>query len=221
MARFNRRPAYKKRPYKRAWYDRRYSAQQIAVKAWKATKYLKGLVNSEMLHVDKTYSAASINNGGVVTLLSNMAQGDTDSTRTGNSVLARSLTYRLKFDISSSVSHSSQVNFVLFWDTQQVGDTSPAYTDIFSSAIPEALMNLNTAGRFKIIKRQLISLTPATGGRPSIEVHGTFDFRKHIRFNGTASTDIQKNGLYVAFISNEATNTPNVTGLIRLGYHDN
>lgn len=212
-----RRRRFRKRP----WYNRKYNALQLAAKAWKGVRYIRGLVNSEMLHKTLSYSAATIGGSGTCALLSNMAQDDTSSGRTGNSVLLRNITYRLKFEINPSVSSNTSITMVLFYDTQQIGDTTPAWTDIYDSATPQSLMSLATGGRFKILARKQIYLTPASGGRPVVELHKTMNVYKHIRYNGTSGTDIQKNGLYVAYCSSESTNTPTVTGSIRIGYHDN
>ena len=43
----------------------------------------------------------------------------------------------------------------------------------------------------------------------------------HIRYNGTADTDIQKGGLYILFISDQASDYPTCDYQTRLGYHDN
>ena len=215
--RITRRRTRRKAP----WYRRRYNAAELAYKAYKGVRYIRGLVNSEMLHKDKIYSSGSIGGSGTVALVSNMAQDDTASGRTGNSVLLRKINYRLKFEINSSVTSNTSITMILFFDTQQIGDTTPVWTDVYDSANTWSLISMATAGRFKILQRKDITLTPAAGGRPAVELKGNFNVYKHIRYNGTAGTDIQKNGFYVGFISSESTNTPTVSGMFRLGYHDN
>lgn len=215
------RKSARKYTKKRSWYDKKYSAQQLAVKAWKATKYLKGLVNSEMLHVDTSFSGTTIPNTGTVTHLTAISQGDTAAGRTGNSLLLRSLTYRARFEINSAVTSNTAITMIVFMDKQQVSDTAPAPGDILTGLSTESLLSLNTGGRFRIMMRKSYVLTPASGGRPAIEIAKYFNIQKHVRYNGTASTDIQKNGLYVLLISSEATNVPSITGNFRIGYHDN
>lgn len=46
-------------------------------------------------------------------------------------------------------------------------------------------------------------------------------FDHHIRYNGSASSDIQKGGIYMMVLSNEATNGSSFTYNLRLGYYDN
>lgn len=206
---------------KTSWYNKKYSSLQLAQKAWKGVRYIRGLVNSEMFHYDTTFSAATIVNTGSNTHLTALPQGDTNITRTGNSILLRSLTYRFKLEISSAVSSNSAITMIVFFDTQQIADTSPAVTDILNTAAPQSLLNLNFAGRFKVLRRKTFILTPATGARPALEFVDNLNLYKHVRFNGAASSDVQKNGLYVLFISSESTNYPTITGTFRIGYHDN
>lgn len=221
MARYTRRTFRRRRGRKTAWYNRRYNAMQLAAKAWKGVRYIRGLVNSEMLHIDKVYSAAAIANSGTCQHITNIAQGDSVSGRTGNSILVRNLTYRLNFEVNSSVTTDSTVCCTFLIDTQQVGDTAPSYTDVYDAATTTSLLNVATAGRFKVLKRMMIQLTPPSGGKPIVCVNGFLNLYKHVRYNGTSSSDIQKNGIFVAFVGSEATNTPTVTGYIRIGYHDN
>ena len=42
-----------------------------------------------------------------------------------------------------------------------------------------------------------------------------------VRYNGTTSDDIQKNGLYIVYASSDNTNSPNLTIDIRTSYNDN
>lgn len=217
-ARSSRRP-YKSR--KTPWYNKRYSAQQLAVKAWKATKYLKGLVNSEMLHKDFAYSAQTITNSGFITSLNAIDQDDTSSGRTGNSILVRNLAMRYKLEINSSVTLDTSVMLMLIQDTQQIGDTNPTLAGVLQSVTPESLLNLSAAGRYKVLWRKTFILTPASGGRPAIEVVKYFNLYSHVRFNGTTGNDIQKNGYYLIAVSSENANYPTITGSARVGYHDN
>lgn len=208
-----------------SWYNRRYTLSatpmQVAQQALRATRYIKGLVNSEMLHLDTNFSSATIIGTGAVTHLTAINQNDTSAGRTGNSLLLRSLAYRFKLEINSSVSSNTTITMLIFQDTQQVGDTSPATTDVLASANTYSLLNTNTAGRFKVLLRKSFLLTPATGGKPAIEVKNYLNVYSHVRFNGTSSSDIQKNGLYVLFISSESVNYPTISGTFRIGYHDN
>lgn len=216
--RYVRRRARRKTP----WYNKKYSTMQLAKKAFKGVRYLKGLVNSEMLHQDFTYSAGTtITNTGFVTNITALAQNDTSSGRTGNSILLRSIYYRFKIEINAAVTSNTTVLMMLIKDKQQASDTAPLPGEILSSLRTEALLNLDYVGRFKILKRKTITLTPASGGQPVKEIVNYRKIYDHVRFNGTTTSDIQKNGHYLLFLSSENTNYPTIQGTCRIGYHDN
>lgn len=220
--RFQPRSSRRSRRYRKTpWYSKRYSAIQLAAKAARGVRYLRGLVNSEMLHADTNFSLATVTGSGAMNHLTALSQGDAANARTGNSILLRSLAYRFKLEINSSVTANTTITMLILQDTQQIGDTQPSVTDVLSQAQTYSLLSTNTAGRFKIMKRRSFLLTPASGGRPAVEHKGFMNLYSHVRYNGTASSDIQKNGLYVLFISSESVNYPTVSGSFRIGYHDN
>jgi hypothetical protein len=215
---------FRRRNYRRktSWYNKKYSTLQLAKKAFKGVRYLKGLVNSEMLHQDFSYGVGTtITNAGFVTNITALAQNDTSSGRTGNSILLRSIYYRFKIEINSAVTSNTSVTMLLVKDKQQLSDTTPLPGEILSALRPEAMINLDYAGRFKIIKRKTFYLTPSSGGQPVKEILGYRKIYDHVRYNGTGSADIQKNGYYLLFISSENTNYPTIQGTTRIGYHDN
>lgn len=201
------------------WYRRKYNAMQLASAAWRGVRYVKGLVNSEKYHYDTAFSSASIPSAGNITHLTSLAQGDTSVTRTGNSVLLKDCYVRLFMAINPAVVTQTRVRMILFFDKQQVSDTSPSVTDVLAAASTESMLNLNASGRFKIVYSREFVLSAYNNG--SLVLNKFFKFSTHVRFNGTAGSDIQRNGLYVLFIGSEATNTPTVSGTFRIGYHDN
>lgn len=220
MPRFNRKRSNVRRR-SRPWYERKYTAQQLAVKAWKATKYLKGLVNSEMLHLDVSNSLGAATNASWH--LTGLSQDDTSSGRTGNSLLLRNIYIRGKIEINTAVTGNTRVLLALVKDKQQISDTIPAVADVFSSPTsPETMLSLNNSGRFKVLWRKTYVMSPATGGRNAIEVSKYWKLYDHVRYNGPNTADIQKNGYYLMVISSEiAANAPTVSITSRIGYHDN
>ena len=102
-----RRNAYRKKRYnKSAWYDRKYSTLDLAKKSWAAVKYLKSVINVEKKKHD-TSSSGSISSAGGIQLLSNIAQGDTDQTRDGNSIKMQSMLLRATFTLNASATASN------------------------------------------------------------------------------------------------------------------
>lgn len=204
-----------------AWYNRKYSTMQLARKAWRGVKIIRGLVNSERMYLDTPIFSNSLK--AFVRPLNQLAVGDVSGTRTGNSILMRSLYLRGFIQVNPSVSVNTRISLALVWDTQQIADTNPTVTTIFTSDDPEGQINTAAvgynAGRFKIIMRKTYNLIP--GQRPTINIDKYLKLYKHAKFNGSAATDIQKNGLYLVMLSSEIANYPTVSIQSRLGYHDN
>lgn len=211
-----RRKTYKRG--RKTWYNKKYSALQLATKAWKATKYIRGLVNSEMLH-NRIGGNITIDSTGGLLPLSGISQGDTDSGRTGNSIFARNLFMNLNVKVNASNLSTQFVRLILLQDNQQISDTTPSVSDVLDSAYPNAPLNQSTAGRFTIIRNWEFYLNTATN--PGRVLKKYFKLWHHIRYNGTASTDIQRGGLYLLYISDQSTNPPTAGYQIKLGYHDN
>jgi len=189
----------------------------IAKAAWSGVKYLRTLVNSEVHKLDGTETNA-ITSSGAVVHLSGIAQGDTVSGRTGNSVLTKYLSYRHIIVINASAT-TTHIRVIIFRDNQQVSDTSPAVTDVLNTASCTSFLNAANAGRFQILSDKFIRL--AAQGPQSVFQKVNLNENKHIRFNGTSGSDVQKGGLYALFLSDQGTNTAGQEFRWRLAYHDN
>ena len=205
------------------WYNRKYTPKELASKALSGVKYLYGLVNSELYKFDLSNSSTSITSDApLVTHLTAIATGDGEGQRTGNSIFVRSVDLKgvLMYNSSSTV-QAQTVECIILIDTQQLGDTAPAFTDVFSSAVPWAHLNASTVGRFIILGRKRIILEKNGDGAKSVNL--SIPLKHHVRFNGTASSDVQKGGIYLMMVSDIATasNPPVFNSHIRVSYHDN
>lgn len=217
--------ARRKKPYRKTrkavpWYSRKYTAMSLAKKAWAGVWKLKGLVNSELLKKDVAESGTPVTSAGVYSvLLSPIAQGDGNVDRTGNSVFARALNIKGNIVYNSSGNTTQFMRIAVVLDTQQIGDTSPSYTDLYQSADYNSHVNRSTAGRFKILYSKVHQVDTVNNLSRPLNIN--IPMRHHIRFNGTASTDIQKGGIYILASSSEGTNGPYIRYDSRLSYHDN
>lgn len=215
---YRRRVRFRRRRARRApWYRRKYNAVQLASKALRGLNYVKGLVNSEMFH----NTISSVSNPtplGTIIPLTNIAIGDSAVTRTGNSLFVRSIVMNFNCSQNASALDNTFIRMVLFTDTQQVSDTTPVSGDIFATTGPNALVNLDSAGRYKFLKTWAFSLSTQN---PAKIIKYYKNIRHHVRYNGSAATDVQKGGIYLALVSSQSTNTPTLEYQIRVGYHDN
>lgn len=208
----------KGRSRKTSWYNRKFSALDIAKKALSNTRYLKGLVNSEMFHIQNTQTGIAISNTGGLAHLTNIAQTDTDSGRTGNSILLRNLLFRVSITQHASAS-TTFCRFMLIQDTQQIADTVPSISDVLETVHYLSPLKDGSVGRFKVMLNKVVSLDSA-----SKKCYVNEFYKKlylHVRYNGSNNTDQQKNAIYLILLSSETTNTPTFAYETKLGYHDN
>lgn len=214
---------YRRRNYKKKRYVRRVPANRQPT-TWQAVSklasdiwYLKGLVNSELYKFDTAISTTVVNTGSVQNLCQ-IATGDTEVTRTGNSIFVRSVYVILNTSMSQSA-NNTLFRIALVQDKQQIGDTAPAITDVYEGATPQSALYKATVGRFKILWTRTVPFS-ITGNQTAM-IKKFFKCRIHVRYNANTTADLQKNGLYLMMSSDEATNGVAVAGTARLSYHDN
>lgn len=226
------RRSFRKRPYRRVKrsYGRPKRGGFSLASAWKTAKWaanaawkLKGLVNSEMLKFDTNEVGTIVTTSGTYqSHLTAIAIGDTDTTRTGNSIFVRAVNIkgRVVYNATAGVAPTF-LRLMVVIDTQQVGDTLPSIGSVIDTASGgyQAHMLNTTVGRFKVLYSKI--LVNDSIQRTVVPFELNFPMRHHVRYNGSNSTDIQKGGIYVLAISSEATNGPKLIWNARVSYHDN
>lgn len=201
-------------------------ALQMSMRAMRGINYIRGLVNSEMYKLDQQYGSTDPpTNLTEVYPLTNISIGDSSSTRTGNSIFARCLfingTVRYPPTATAATGANYSVRVSIVADSQQIGDTTPAYTDIYAIANPFAPLNPNTVGRFSILYSNVFSVVKDNNDVKIVKI--LKNLRHHVRYNGSSSSDIQRGGLYLTFASDAsvAANSPTHYFDARTSYHDN
>lgn len=214
-----KRRNYRRRGPKKPWYTKKYSALEIAGKAWTMAKYTKSLLNVERKKIEVSAAALSLTTAGLLTHLTAVPAGDGSNQRDGISILCKSLNLKGFIRPNGSDGLSRMVRISLLCDTQQIGDTVPGYTDVYSSSSVISHLNHTTVGRFTILKEMTFILNPNDLTLRSFDWY--IPLTKHARYNGPAATDIQKNGLYIATCVDDQTNAALITFDCRLSYTDN
>lgn len=216
---------YKKRYTKKktqpSWYNRKYSPLQIAQQALAGVKAIRGIINSEkhLCDIGSVFSGQVTNS--VSTLSSNLTAvsvGDLNSNRTGLSILAKSVQVKGYFLYASGTT-GTRITMMLVRDEQQISDTVPIWSDIHFADI-NGFLNPNSIGRFTILKKQTFEQDNAVN---EIHVDMYCPLDHHVRYNGTASTDIQRGGVYLVMISNKVAGVTAPTAALnsRLTFYDN
>lgn len=157
---------------------------------------------------------------GMVIPMTSIAQGDAVAGRTGNSIFVRSINMKVYFFLNPSTI-GTVFRMAIIKDNQQLSDTTPTITEIYGAASPSvtAPLNVNTAGRFSVLKSWFFAMDDSKTQFRLINHYHTL--RHHVRYNGTSGSDVQKGGLYLVIWCNEGTNAPTVQYDIRTSYHDN
>lgn len=213
-----------KRKYKKkgtSWYNKKYSAFQLAERAVKEIHYLKGLINSE-----KKFNTLAVTGTvpftGTVAHLSIISQGAANDQRNGLSVLCRSIYIRGSVENQHTTATSSR--FIVFIDKNDSDGTIPSNINLLLQAssvgttqAPNSMLNRDNLGRFKILSSKMINTSPTDLAR-------NFKFfiplRHHIRWDTAGSTS--KGHIYFAIVSNQsAPNAPVITYTTRISYYDN
>lgn len=214
------RKSRKRRGRRPGWFNHfayGVSALSLAKTAVREIWKLKGLINSEKKKFDRTEGAKTPDNTGIVDNLVGIAQGDGDQDRNGNSIYVRSVNIKGNIKINAAASNTF-IRVSVVQDTQQIADTVPAWTDIYESADVNAHLNNLTVGRFKVLKDRTFRLDADDPGK-MFEIN--LPMRHHVRYNGSATSDIQKGAIYLCMVSNEPANTPTLSYQSRVSYHDN
>lgn len=196
---------------------------EVADKALKGVMFLKGLINSELYTYTSTYNNTGCNTNGSVTNVTAIPQGDNADDRTGNSIFVKQCKMNLLFRIDpSGTEYNTNVRVMLVRDRQQVADAIPGIGSVLAQTTQYNVLiagpNIGNKGRFTILYDRVFNLSDA---KPSKHVKWTVNMKSHVRFNGTAGTDIQKNGLYWMMVSDSIVSNVSVHGDIRIKYHDN
>lgn len=184
-------------------------------------KGASSLLNVEVKHVDvsDTQNAGST---GLLTLLSGIAQGDTNTTRDGNSVKLMGGRFTTVLTINASAS-TTYVRSIIFADTRNQA-ANPTIADVLDTATPIGLPNLDTApNRFLILYDRMDKMS-INGDRTILY---DWDLSKlanlHLSFGGTGATvaSVQGLAIYSFIFSNESVNTPSHRSESRLFFVDN
>lgn len=212
---------YKRRQRRRRkplpWYKRKYTAAEMAGKALSGVNKLRKLVNVEMKKHDR-YDTHTVTTNPEEFGLCYLPEGSGENQRNGTSIKLQSLYMRAKLTIHPSATYSL-CRLVLVQDKQQISDTTSPWEACFSTndILSPTNRELNQ-GRFTILYDEVIRLDTS---KLNFFVKKYIPIGNHVKYNGAAGSDIQKNGLYLMCISDEVTNGPSLTHYTRITYTDN
>lgn len=196
---------------------RRFKPRSAGVKALHMVRKMKKNLSVEKkLHTIAI--TGTIPTTGLVFNLADVAQGDTLNLRDGNQMKVIYVGGRIQFTQNASATQTF-VRYIVFRDLQQVASTIPPAASILQSLNTNSFLNQDNLGRFRILVDKTITLSSAGSTLRYVRVN--LPMSSSVRYNGTAATDLQKNGLYIMVIASEATNLPSLTASMRIRFVDN
>lgn len=186
--------------------------------------YLKGLVNAEKKYHDGSLAYTNVDYSGTSTLLSltDISQGDSQSTRDGLSCFVRHVS--INGQIVNNVSASSAIVRVIVFKDKNANPATVAVSDLLqnsgaSTSVIARMKYPEARYRFQVLSDKKHTLNTAG------VVHKTFainlPMRHHVRYTGSAGTDLGKGHIYVLVISDLLANLPICQLSWRVMYYDN
>jgi len=228
----------KKKDYPRSY--RKKKNMSTSAKASKALSLAKKAIRADEIKYAWTgiYTTA-VTQALQITHITGVAVGDGASNRDGNKIVLQNIKMMLHLNNTpaSNINSGCIVRVLVIQDTQQQPDTPPTVSDILFATTG---LNYNApynypdvVHRFRILMDRYINLNP-TGAygltTPAFNstahhAHRVYNIRpkyQNILYNGSASTDIQKNGVYFCICksSADASNTVTPEMTVQLKYTD-
>lgn len=187
-----------------------------ASKALRIANFAKSMLNTEVKYHD-TQLAGTYGPGATFNL-SNIAVGDTNTTRDGNSILVKKL--NVKYTLTKNSLAPTDFVRVMFYVDHQSRGSKATVTDVLQGDSIDAFMNRDHTARYRILANDVFALNDNT---PNVYVDRNFDLSHKIKYDGTANTeaDLDSGGVYVLITSKDPTNIGTVDLDSRLRFIDN
>ena len=167
-------------------------------------------------------TATAINNTGVVSPISRIAQGTDYTQRIGNSIKMQRIEVRCRI-FQNPTATQTVVRCSLVRDLDGAG-TIPTTSDIFENvggiSAPLTQFDFLNRKRFSVLYDELITLDVGQGTTQCFTLD--LPHEGHVLYLGStaAAASDGKGSLYLCFLSDEATNTPTCAFSTRIVFTD-
>lgn len=173
--------------------------------------------------METTGSTLTFDTTGIIQPISRIAQGlDYINNRIGDSIKMQHIEVRGRIFKNASAT-SSVMRVLLIRDLDGYG-TIPTTGDVLqtvgSSTAPLSPLDFLNRKRFAVLYDELLTLNSTGDSSAVFEV--SMPHQGHVLYLGTtaAAASDGKGSLYLVFVSDEATNTPNVSFVSRIVFTD-
>jgi len=206
------------------------SKRSTKVKTWKKgeRKMVKEEIKSALREnvelkyfalADNTYGAISNNGTDFLQSVTNVPQGDTDSTRDGDRIQMQELRFRVGIKTGSAT--PTFLRIICF---QWKPNTTPVYASILldqhgTSNAPISDFQHDSRDMYKILSDDLVQVDSSAHTATCVERSIKKGFNHHVQYTA-GSTTVGTNQLYIMAVSDVATNGPSVVLQSKLLYTD-
>lgn len=193
-----------------------------ANKALRLARKVANLVNIEFKYKDTSLSQTAFDWSGSIATLNNPAQGQTDTTRIGDSIKVQSLKIRGTVNNASGANITSNCRLIVFWDEQeQISTAADLLENTASTVTPFSPKHYDKRFRSIVLFDQMVTMSSVSGSNSAFR---NFEIElpigKHTQFSA-ASTTINTGALKFLYISDLVTsNLPTITYYARVFYTD-
>lgn len=197
---------------------RRFTRNRVTRSQLQAAKRA-AMMTAETKYKDRSFNGL-VSNLGQFYVLNGVAQGDTVTTRDGNSIRMKSINVRSFVNHASAGPAEQYVRTVIFVDTQ--ADTiAPDIDEIFTTnASVDSFRNMNNTKRFRIYRDDVVYVSSQNPiARRTYNIKSTLP----VKYLGTSDTlnDIASNSVYILQYSNASgADVPNAQYTARVKFVD-
>ncbi len=197
----------------------------VAMKALNIALKVKKLINVEFKYKDGSGAGVVSTTAGLVTNLTNIANGSEESQRNGDKVRAKSIHIKGRCFHNASGSAAQTMRLLLIQDraNPNPGTTDPLVTGANYGVLATADINSLTANeqrtRYKILAERYYNVNLTAMQSRQVNIYKSLDIP--IQFQDATTELVVKNNLWLVTLSTEATNSPSFSIKWRLRYIDN
>lgn len=186
-------------------------AQQI----YAGSKMALSVLNAEKKIFDNpAISHTPTSTAGQISLLTDIDQGDDQGNRQGRTLLHKGTFLRLRLNKHASAT-ATTVRVIVF---SQHNNSAPAVLGLLNEINIDSFYNSNFHTLSTVYYDKTFSVN-ADYPEKSIKAYVNKDIR--ISYSSGTGTDVAMNNMYLLTISDEAINTPTISGRCRIRYYDN
>ncbi len=208
----------KRRQYQSKWISKNIGKISLA-SLWKDVMYLKSIVNVEFKIIDAAVSSAVAEAGSIQNLCL-VAQGDDFNTRDGRRIKLQHIDVRCQV-VQHATATNTTLRYIIF-RTKNDQAAVPAVTDVLNNVDPLShYEKSNNQHSFTVLLDRTIYLSDSSQTIKSLNFRRKL--QTHVDYSGTGTTEANtgRGALYMLLIADEATNTPTVSGDVRVKFTDN